>query len=247
MQGTEHNSLLIGGLDPTGGAGILADHSVCQKMGVKPFTILTTDTIQSNDRFYAIRWSHPEWIKEQLRLILKSNIIQVAKIGIIENPAVLYMVVEMLKAANPQIKIVWDPIRASTSGQTFYPWRIKDVDAFLSDIYLITPNKKEFLQLTSGVDEALQFIRAHTHVLIKSYDIDSVEVTDILFTSSASHRYTYPLHPHHQQVRGTGCRLASGILCALLKKHELQEACSIAGKALQEYKQSIQELKQQVT
>ena len=56
MQGTEHNSLLIGGLDPTGGAGILADNSVCQKMGVKPFTILTADTIQSNDRFYAIRW-----------------------------------------------------------------------------------------------------------------------------------------------------------------------------------------------
>ncbi len=237
MQRIEHSCLLIGGFDPSTGAGILADYETCIRQDVAPVCVLSADTIQDSTKFYAVRWMNEEWIKEQIHLILKSQSIKVAKIGIIENPDILREIIELLCSVNPHVKIIWDPISSSSSGFPFYSWKIKDIESFVSKLYLITPNKNEFLHLSSGLsfEEATTWIRKHCNLLIKSNEITAHTISDTLYTSSTIHNFTHERNTQHQLIRGTGCRLASGIASNLMQGASLTTACELSILRLQEY------------
>ncbi len=241
MQGFESGCLLIGGFDPTGGAGILADYETCLNMGVSPHTVLSADTIQNNRHFYAVNWMNAEWMKEQLRLILKDYKIDFVKIGLIENPAVLFALTELLFQANHEVKIIWDTVGSSSSGFSFYKWRLRDVESFFQRFYLITPNKKEFEILCNGLSDksAIDFITANTNLLLKAIVQNETAVTDHMFFDGHQHIHNSPLKAEHHNIRGTGCRLASGIMAGMAKGKDLQEAYKISKKALENYIENV--------
>lgn len=49
--------LTIAGLDPSGGAGILADIKTFEQHKVNGFAISTANTIQTENQFYEIQWT----------------------------------------------------------------------------------------------------------------------------------------------------------------------------------------------
>jgi hydroxymethylpyrimidine/phosphomethylpyrimidine kinase len=241
MQRIESSCLLIGGFDPTGGAGVLADYETCLTMGVSPLCIVSANTIQDNQNFYAVSWTIQEWMKEQLHLILKTNKVDFVKFGLIENPAVLFAIVEILKRANPDVKIIWDTVGSSSSGYSFYKWRHRDVETFLQLFYLITPNKAEFDVFCDKLSysSAIELITSKTNLLIKSFEKTESDVFDLLIEEGQELRIGYPIKTNHQNIRGTGCRLASGIMALLSKGYKLSDACKKSGQALQSYGHSL--------
>ena len=50
-------ALAIAGLDPSGGAGILADIKTFEQHNVNGFAVITANTIQTEDTFYEIQWT----------------------------------------------------------------------------------------------------------------------------------------------------------------------------------------------
>lgn len=226
MQGTEYRCLLIGGVDPTCGAGVFADYETCLQAHVHASVVVSANTIQNHEKFYALHWVNKEWMKEQLKLLLQTNAVRVVKIGIIENPSVLLDVLELIHSISRDIKIVWDPIRSSTSNYSFYPWTIKDIQSILPHIYLITPNRMEFDFLCYGMseEEAIEYIGSRCNLLVKSFIVGELLVDDLLLINKQTEYFKYNKQSNHSSIRGTGCRLASGIAAFLANGVDLRDA-----------------------
>lgn len=245
MQGTEHRCLLISGLDPTGGAGLLADYITCKHAGVTPVVVVSANTIQSNTSFYAVQWTHPEWMKEQIKLMMLTYPIEVVKIGIIEKPSVLLSILEILHQFNPNIKVVWDPIQSSTSGFTFYNWQLHELQAVLPYLYVITPNRSEFDSLRGSLDEeqAIALLSADCSLLIKSYLSEAQTITDLIVHEHKQQLLNHQKRNNHNNIRGTGCRLSSGIAAYLTNEKDLIQAYKESIVLLQQYVQEVENIR----
>lgn len=237
MQGIEHYNLLIGGVDPTCGAGVFADYETCLNAQSPALVVVSANTIQNNKAFYAVQWTNKEWMKEQIKLLLSTYSVKTVKIGLIENPYVLFDVTELIHSHASDIKIIWDPIRSSTSGYSFYPWTIKDIEPLLSQIYLITPNRAEFDGIRNGMseDEALDSISSRCNLLIKAYRSTDTIVEDVLIMNIRREYFQSNRRLNHHKVRGTGCRLSSGIAAYLTKGEDLKTAYLNAGVLLERH------------
>ena len=79
--------LIFAGLDPSGGAGIQADITTICALGAHPLSIITTLTVQDNNRVYGIEPVAAALIEQQAQALFKTISIAAIKVGIIGNQA----------------------------------------------------------------------------------------------------------------------------------------------------------------
>src|SRR5688572_10391715 len=113
-------ALSIAGLDPSAGAGLLADIKTFQAFGVYGLGICSGLTIQHESRFDNVEWIDMEIIREQLMLIAMKYPIDVVKVGLIESLDSMLELVTLLKQVNPSVKIIWDPVVRASAGFRFH-------------------------------------------------------------------------------------------------------------------------------
>lgn len=143
--------LTIAGLDPSGGAGILADIKTFEQHKATGFAITTANTIQTENIFYEIQWTDLSFVIRSIETFFLNYKINAVKIGIISSLYDLNRIVSTIKMLSPSTKIVWDPILKSTTKFEFTTIENHaDLNKILSKIDLITPNYEEMEILFPG-------------------------------------------------------------------------------------------------
>ncbi len=106
--------LSVAGLDPSGGAGILADVKTFTALGVYPTTVITALTAQNVRRVGGVEAVNPDFVAQQIDLVLEEENIQYAKTGMLYSPEIVKVVAR--KVREYQIKLVVDPVMVAGSG-----------------------------------------------------------------------------------------------------------------------------------
>ncbi len=217
----------IAGFDPSGGAGVTADLKVFEHLGLTGFGVCTTLTFQREDFMEGLVYVPREHILKQIRVLTEKHDIQWCKIGLIENPEVLGIILDVLQSKN--IKVVLDPIFKASVGFSFQdePSRFLNL---LEKVEVITPNREEISVLIPNIraEEAAKIIALKTNVYLKGGHWDENPGTDLIFPKRKFDFIAIP--PNGNDVKekhGSGCILSSA-LAAYLTKHpelELAECC----------------------
>ena len=227
--------LAIGGLDPSGGAGLVRDLLTAEALGAKAVLVGTAWTRQDERGVQGIEPRSPEMVQAAVELALESCPIHrtAVKVGMVANGDIATAVVAGLHAwAGP---IVFDPVLGASNGGMLYQGSPPDLLPLVRRATLITPNLAEAAWLTGLVVETLDQSRqaakemakmGQAAVLVKGGHL-SGPATDVLHSSTGERLFQGTRLPG-KSPRGTGCALATALAIGLAQKLPLPQAVSLA-------------------
>lgn len=186
----------LAGLDPSGGAGLLADIKTFEAHGATGFGVCTALTVQTDDAFLDVEWLGAEKIIAQALPLLKKFPVQYCKIGIVANPGVLLEVLPALRSTRPGLQFVLDPVLKASAGYAFHTASAEQWEAVLPQLLLLTPNYDEALALTGSTcgESAAEKLSAHCAILLKGGHRPGREGWDTLYNGNG-HTDFEPFHP----------------------------------------------------
>lgn len=227
--------LIIAGSDSGGGAGVQADIKTVSMLGGHAMTAVTAITAQNTLGVTAVHPVPTEIVLAQIDAVAGDIGVDAVKIGMIGSAFTATQVaerLEALRAAQPGLPIVFDPVMVATSGSALADEPTIAAFARLMDIATIaTPNLPELKRLTSEEDPvagALQLVGRHgCAVLIKGGHEEGDALADALIetdnmTSWQGQRIDTT------STHGTGCTLASAIAMFLAEGATLTDAVARA-------------------
>ena len=227
--------LIIAGSDSGGGAGIQADIKTVTMLGGHPMTAVTAITAQNTLGVSAIHPVPAEVILAQIEAVIGDIGVDAVKIGMIGSAFAAEQVagrLQRLRAEQPELPIVFDPVMVATSGSSLADDATIAAFGRLMDVATIaTPNLPELKRLTSEddpVSAALHLVGAHgCAVLIKGGHEEGEALADALIetdnmTSWQGQRIDTT------STHGTGCTLASAIALCLAQGSSLADAVARA-------------------
>jgi len=236
--------LSIAGLDPSGGAGVLADVRTIAAFDCAAAAAITSITFQNDEAVLGAEHLSPKTVRQQILAVAASKKIRAVKTGMLPTEAIVREVTALCreKVLPPPIL---DPVMTSSSGYSLMDEAA--LVAFVNDLVprslLVTPNIPEAERLidkrihdVEGMKRAARVIRdfGPRAVLIKGGHLaaaaKSGEAVDVLLDEEGQFELFTAEWTTGASVRGTGCMLASAIA-----------ACIAKGKSL---KQSVAEAKQ---
>lgn len=236
--------LSMAGIDPSGGAGLLADIKTFEQHQCLGFGVATALTAQTENRFMHVEWLSVNQIIQQAAPLFNQYPIAVVKLGIIQDLASLAEITHWLKQQNPEVKIVWDTVLAASAGFKLIEKLNRDeLNTVLQSVFLITPNTHEAKAL-SGCDDAKKAaaqLAAYTHVLLKGGHTEDAIGIDYLYMNDqiiSLYPSATALAPKH----GSGCILSSAIAARLAQGSTLQDACRSGKTYIENALQSNQQL-----
>jgi hydroxymethylpyrimidine/phosphomethylpyrimidine kinase len=221
--------LIVAGSDSSGGAGIQADIKTVTMLGGHAMTAVTAVTAQTTLGVTAVHAVPAEVILAQIEAAISDIGVDAVKIGMIGGAFAAEQVaarLERLRAEQPGIPIVFDPVMVSTSGSALADDATVAAFGKLMDVAtLTTPNMPELKRLTSEEDPvtgALHLVGEHgCAVLIKGGHEEGDALADALIETDNITSWQ-GTRIDTTSTHGTGCTLASGI--ALF----LAQGCSLA-------------------
>jgi hydroxymethylpyrimidine/phosphomethylpyrimidine kinase len=229
--------LLIGGIDPSGAAGLLRDVATAAARGARAHAVGTAWTEQG-DGVHRVEPRAPEAVRDALAHAVATLQPGAVKIGMAVGPATAAALIDALaRYAGP---VVIDPVLATSRGGTLWEGEPADIVPLLRRATLVTPNAVEAgelcghqVQTGSGAVAAGRFlIDRHllSAVLVKGGHVDEAEaaVTDVLVTADGVRHWSRPRVPG-PAPRGTGCALATAIAIELGRGRDLPAAVERAG------------------
>ncbi len=227
--------LCLAGLDPSGGAGLLADARACHAVKVHMLGVATALTAQNTRGATLVEAVSPGMLRAQIETLLADITPRAIKIGLIPNRETVEILVEIL-APLRQIPIVIDTVFAPTKGAIFSDQSTIEAIAtrLLSLATVVTPNSLEAVELGTArvsdgasMERAARAIWARTgakNVLLKGGHVADAEFsTDGWFDGENFHLLRAP-RQNGWEVRGTGCLLASALAARLALGHSPLEA-----------------------
>jgi len=241
------NILLIAGLDPSGGAGILADTRVAADHGLRAVGVVTGLTEQDTRGVRNANAVSAEIVLHQLRSLLSDVEVAAVKIGMLGSEALADTVAEAL--ALTAAPVVWDPVLLPTRGRVslYEGSQARAVQLLTPHVTVATPNLHEAAALTGGaeisdvegMEAAAKALRAGgmDAVLVTgghlsaTYDGDvrrTTGVVDVLAHLGGVERLTGDWIDTGGPVHGTGCALSTALACALARGASLVDAARAA-------------------
>jgi hydroxymethylpyrimidine/phosphomethylpyrimidine kinase len=227
--------LIIAGSDSGGGAGIQADIKTVTMLGGHAMTAVTAVTAQNTVGVTSVHPVPAEMILAQIDAVVSDIGADAVKIGMIGGAFAAEQIagrLARLKAEQPGIPIVFDPVMVATSGSVLADEPTIAAFGRLMDVATVTtPNLPELKQLTSEDDPvaaALHLVGAHgCAVLIKGGHEEGEALADALIeednmTSWQGQRIDTT------STHGTGCTLASAIAFFLAQGGSLADAVARA-------------------
>ncbi|NVK61255.1 MAG: hydroxymethylpyrimidine/phosphomethylpyrimidine kinase [Rhodobacteraceae bacterium] len=228
--------LCIGGMDSSGGAGLLRDAASVAAAGARTRVAVTAVTAQSDARVRAVSPVAPELVVAQIASALESRV-DAVKLGMLVDAPTVAAVAGVL----PQVPLVLDPVLASSSGRVLLdpPGVAALIEALLPRTEVLTPNLPELSAFGAcfGISGEPEIVRALQGtgcrwVLVKGGHADGQGCEDRLYCpDGAIERIHGPRHP--RTLRGTGCQLASAIAAGRALGHAVPEAVRRARRLLE--------------
>lgn len=213
--------LTIAGFDPSGGAGIVADCKTFEQLKVHGLSVITCNTIQTEDQFYDYNWIAIETILKQTNKLLDRYPIHFIKIGLVKDVKMLTSILNLLHTRIEKPTIIWDPIlQPSYGGEEVEQDRfLVELPSILEKITILTPNLPEYKRLfgkkiPSDISKTLYLKGGHAEIKGK----------DLLYHEGK----IYPINPKvktDRQKHGTGCIFSSALTAHLSREFPLIKSC----------------------
>jgi hydroxymethylpyrimidine/phosphomethylpyrimidine kinase len=216
--------LVAAGLDPSGGAGLLADVCVVAQHGFHAAGVATALTEQDSVQCTFMHPVPPEVVGNQLARLVDDFEVRAVKVGMLANGDVARVVAQALgRLAQAGVPIVVDPVlRASRGVHLLEGTPMHALGPILELATLATPNLDELAALTGRAIDSLDELREGARrlrargpraVLAKGGHLagDPVDVlADAEGEFELGGRRVEGPPPH-----GTGCALSTEIACRL--------------------------------
>ncbi len=229
-------TLTIAGLDPCGGAGILADIKTMEAHGVIGMAVCSAITYQNDIHFKKVDWTTTDNIIEQIDVLLERFDIRFIKIGLIQGYEELVQLLSYLRnKLGSSCFILWDPILKASAGFNFHQTPPAETLVKLSSLlHLVTPNQEELNVLFPvNTEEKTRSFSDHCDLLIKGGHLHTEHSNDILISKKSEVVFT--AQRLDADKRGTGCVLSSAILSNLALGMPLEKAIIKAKQYVEKY------------
>lgn len=236
--------LVVAGLDPSGGAGLLADLEALRAAGARGWAVATALTAQGARGGRGFAPAPEGMLLAQIDALLggreRPRAVKTGMLGSAANASALAARLALPPLA--KVPLVVDPVLAASSGLPLLDVSgraaARALEPLLARARLATPNLPELAALTGedvGTDEGA--IRAARSlpcraVLVKGGHRAGAPV-DLLVEGRRVTRLTGRRRPG--SARGTGCRLASAIAAHLARGEGLEEAVRGAKRIVERY------------
>jgi hydroxymethylpyrimidine/phosphomethylpyrimidine kinase len=203
--------LVLAGLDPSGGAGLLADAEAIRAAGARPLCVATALTVQTTRRARRFEPCDPQIVAESVQALLEEENVRAIKIGMVGDAKVA----NALRLPDGLPRVV-DPVLRASSGASLLRGPA-DIYVQLAQGALITPNLPEAALLPPDL-----LARGCAAVLEKGGHGKGATVVDVLRTQARVEELSAPRID--AKKRGTGCRLASFTAARMAMGDPLREA-----------------------
>jgi hydroxymethylpyrimidine/phosphomethylpyrimidine kinase len=233
--------LVIAGLDPSGGAGLLADAHVVWSHG---FHVAGTVTAVTEQDSVMCSWMHPtesDMVSNQIARLTDDFEIRGVKIGMLANAGMAMTVAKALRRLHANgVPIVVDPVIRASRGIALLEGNAREALApLLAMATIVTPNIDELALLTAdhtaehadAMAEQARRLRqlGPRAVLAKGGHLPGGELCDVLVDDEGEH-VIEAVRIEGVTPHGTGCALSSEIACRLAFGAPLREAVDAATK-----------------
>jgi hydroxymethylpyrimidine/phosphomethylpyrimidine kinase len=242
------NLLILAGLDPSGGAGLLADVRTAEQWSCRPLGCATALTAQGSDHFEGLQWVEDAWVEKQWESALRELEAErefnlswpgvAVKVGLISSAALLGHLLDRLQRRFSGVPVVWDPVLAPSAGGEFHPDNLPGWRDVLRQVQVFTPNLPEMQRLVPDRDpaEAAAMLSQEcgTAVWLKGGHNTESPGTDWLFTPGHCKTLSpmrSDVHPKH----GSGCVASSSVASCLALGYTLEQACRRAKRYTEDY------------
>lgn len=230
--------LVVAGSDSGGGAGIQADIKTVTALGGYAATAITALTAQNTLGVFGVFDVPPEFIRQQMELVLDDIGADAIKTGMLSKPAVIAEVAATIARLAPRLPLVVDPVMIAKGGHTLLDDAAHDamLRLLVPQATLLTPNVPEAEALTGmkiATPDAMiaagrsLLARGARAVLVKGGHLDHPDVIDILVTGDGVQTFTGP-RIAGTSTHGTGCTLASAVATGLAQGVALPDAVAKA-------------------
>ncbi|WP_420174813.1 bifunctional hydroxymethylpyrimidine kinase/phosphomethylpyrimidine kinase [Luteococcus sp. OSA5] len=232
--------LSIAGVDPSGGAGLLADVKTFSALGGYGMGIVTALTAQSTQGVTGVSPVDPSFVRAQWDTLADDILPDAIKIGMLGSTQITETVAGIIDdyRARGGEHVVLDPVMVATSGD-----RLLDPDAeaavrgIISRASLITPNLPEAAVLL-GVDEAIDqdgmreqaqalLELGAQRVLVKAGHLEGPTAVDLYQDAEGLQEFSAN-RVDTRNTHGTGCTLSSAIACLRSQRGSWALACEQA-------------------
>ena len=224
--------LVIGGLDPTGGAGVLADSQTILMNGCHPITLVTCLTAQNTNSFNGMKATNANFFKKMTKTLLKDiSSIRAIKIGALANEEIIKLVKEII-INYKNIPVVLDPIIEKSSGGSLISKEgIKELKlSLLPYAEIVTPNIKEakFLTNKDSLSEITeQFYKLKSNYIFIKDNEEENQIRNYLYKNKQLIK-EWQVAKIKGRFQGTGCSISSCIASNLAKEIKIEESIELA-------------------
>ena len=239
------NVLTIAGVDPSGGAGVLADIKAMSALGTFATGVVAALTAQNTRTVSGVMPVPADFVRRQIDTLFEDVRIDAVKIGMLGAKDVMATVAEALKAhAAP--KIVLDTVMVAKSGDRLMP---DDAVAFFRETLLpiaglITPNLPEASvllgrevtqidQMHEAAQDLYSFCGTGGAVYLKGGHAEGDLLRDVFYDGKRFVDLDGP-RVHTKNTHGTGCTLSSAIAALWARTDNLEEAVRAARRYMQQ-------------
>lgn len=221
--------LTIAGMDPSGGAGVLADVKTMSALGAYANGVVAALTAQNTRGVTGIYPVDAAFVTQQIDTLMDDVRIDAVKIGMLGQKPVIIAVAEALTRW-PVPHLVLDPVMVAKSGDHLLEKQALDAlrEALLPLCTVITPNLPEAAVLLEqrpaenlremyGQAEGLRRLlsdEGQRWVFLKGGHLPGAECIDLFFDGDQMHELP-ATRIQTKHTHGTGCTLAAA-LAALL-------------------------------
>lgn len=224
------NVLTIAGLDPSGGAGILADVKAMSACGTYGMAVVAALTAQNTCGVSGWQPVAPDFVRAQIDAIFEDIRVDAVKIGMLGTPEVIDAVAEALERHRPPF-VVLDPVMVAKGGDRLLA---KEAESALCERLLplttvITPNLPEAAVLAGEAEirergempalarKLLERLAPDAWVYLKGGHLTESASPDLLLSRETSLTFEAP-RIATKNTHGTGCTLSAAIAASARPK-----------------------------
>ena len=232
--------LTIAGLDPSGGAGIVADIKTISALGCFPAAAVTSLTFQNTTGVFGVENQTAKTLRAQVEPIVQDLSVAAAKTGMLPTAEIVAEVARLFAEEHLPAPVV-DPVVVATSGDVLI-----DEEAFeilKSRLFplarIVTPNIPEAEKLAGFAIDTEDDMRRAAEViqsmgpravLVKGghRQVRAGEAVDVLFSENGIVAEFRSEYLDVGEVHGSGCTLSAAIAACLARGLPLEAAVGAA-------------------
>ena len=226
--------LVVAGSDSGGGAGIQADIKTITALGGFASSAISALTAQNTSTITAFHMVPPEFVAEQMRVVISDIGVDCIKTGMLHNKAIISEVALLINNHAPDSPLVVDPVMVAKSGDALLEdtacEALKSLILPISSI--LTPNIPEAEVLSGTKIKTLSDMKDSCEilmttgpkaVLLKGGHLEGNDLFDVLMCDEGEFVYQSE-RIESTNTHGTGCTLASAIAVGIANGLSIPDA-----------------------